>query len=451
MARPSDQNGTRNRFPTLDEVLLRKTRPPVDLFCFYIFLQREGQEDILDFWLDVHQHENLCRAYFKDVRKSGRNIAQEWPQYWNRALQQGSSYDAAAGITPHARQSYLRSSDPFADPHEQHQQNSSTNGVHDNPAMAQESKEAHPAPIFCRERRDTETDVAGASVMRTVDGKRSPSIGGSFQGEKVGLVSPQAQGQAKRSSGGSIGGKWTNGLGWGQGPVLGGAKEKRKSRAPTVIPRNSAITKGELLLSAERIYARYLTQGGEKEIYLPPSLRIPRFPLPGHLSHVDSNSLDVDAEALASVPDMFVRQKAYTHAVLVQDAYPRFLRAKAFGNLTPFTCFFRLLLGLLITWGGLTAAFCFVFLDIQPRRLRLSLLVPFYISLHLLLSALYALDPLMVLLFNRSETTPFSYLSIQEPYVRKLLRKRSILLEGGILLLLLAGIMLWYWVPGHRL
>ena len=30
-----------------------------------IFLQRESAEDALDFWLDVQQHENLCKAYFK--------------------------------------------------------------------------------------------------------------------------------------------------------------------------------------------------------------------------------------------------------------------------------------------------------------------------------------------------------------------------------------------------
>ena len=30
-----------------------------------IFLQRESAEDALDFWLDVQQHENMCKAYFK--------------------------------------------------------------------------------------------------------------------------------------------------------------------------------------------------------------------------------------------------------------------------------------------------------------------------------------------------------------------------------------------------
>ena len=41
-------SGRENRLPSFAEVLSRRTRPPVDLFMFYIFLQREGAEDILD-------------------------------------------------------------------------------------------------------------------------------------------------------------------------------------------------------------------------------------------------------------------------------------------------------------------------------------------------------------------------------------------------------------------
>lgn len=107
-----------NRLPTLQEVLDRRTRPPLDLFCFYvsqvytrllglcarkktresvwissqhqlcclhgnvlrgadnkIFLQRESAEDALDFWLDVQQHENLCKAYFKVRVQSFHHIS----------------------------------------------------------------------------------------------------------------------------------------------------------------------------------------------------------------------------------------------------------------------------------------------------------------------------------------------------------------------------------------
>ena len=63
-----------------------------------LFLQREGAEDILDFWLDVQQHENLCRAYFKDVRKSGKTIREDWPQYWEYARRRGSIYGTVVGL-----------------------------------------------------------------------------------------------------------------------------------------------------------------------------------------------------------------------------------------------------------------------------------------------------------------------------------------------------------------
>lgn len=46
-------------------------------------------------------------------------------------------------------------------------------------------------------------------------------------------------------------------------------KDKRKSKAPTVIARDRAIEKNALLESAERIFYRYLFDGGEREIYLP--------------------------------------------------------------------------------------------------------------------------------------------------------------------------------------
>lgn len=42
---------TRNRLPTLLEVLSRRTHPPVDLFSFYIYMRDQQRSvDYLDFW-----------------------------------------------------------------------------------------------------------------------------------------------------------------------------------------------------------------------------------------------------------------------------------------------------------------------------------------------------------------------------------------------------------------
>jgi hypothetical protein len=41
----------RNRLPTLVEVLGRRTRAPVDLFSFYIYMRDQQRSvDYLDFW-----------------------------------------------------------------------------------------------------------------------------------------------------------------------------------------------------------------------------------------------------------------------------------------------------------------------------------------------------------------------------------------------------------------
>ena len=67
---------------------------------------------------------------------------------------------------------------------------------------------------------------------------------------------------------------------------------------------------------------------------------------------------------------MFHAQKEYCFRAMEQDAFPRFLRAKAFGNLTPVSALVRLILGLVILWAGLATAFSLIFLDIHPRAKR---------------------------------------------------------------------------------
>lgn len=53
------------------------------------------------------------------------------------------------------------------------------------------------------------------------------------------------------------------------GGSLFGKGNRRVSRAPTIIPRSQAVRVEDLVQSGERIFARYLVGGAEKEIYLP--------------------------------------------------------------------------------------------------------------------------------------------------------------------------------------
>jgi len=158
---------------------------------------------------------------------------------------------------------------------------------------------------------------------------------------------------------------------------------KRISRAPTVIPRSAAVTRQDLITSAEHIFYRYLSPAGNTvgatenhEIYLPPALRIHTFPLTGGQ---DPKS-DTEKSLLAQVPDMFHAQKEYCFRAMEQDAFPRFLRSKAFGNLTPLSALVRLIVGLIVLWVGLAVGFSLIFLDVEPKSKRFFVSSPSSLS-----------------------------------------------------------------------
>jgi hypothetical protein len=102
------------------------------------------------------------------------------------------------------------------------------------------------------------------------------------------------------------------------------------------------------------------------EIYLPPALRLHTFPL---ASGQDPKS-DSEKSSMAQIPDLFHAQKEYCFRAMEQDAFPRFLRAKAFGNLTPVSALVRLIAGLIVLWIGLAVGFSLIFLDVQPKSKR---------------------------------------------------------------------------------
>lgn len=409
-------NGRKNRLPSFTEVLSRRTRPPVDLFMFYLFLQREGAEDILDFWLDVQQHENLCRAYFKDVRKSGRTIKEDWPQYWDYARRRGSIYGTIVGLNPDG-------------------------------GGTKRSTQSTGELITDQDKRN----LAAVEAIGDEKGRRSTSPHPPTAGhpENTRVASP---GSPNDPFEGSQPPRSTTPFSLsGRTPTL--FNMRRASRAPTVIPRSAAITRLDLIASAERIFYRYLSPAGNAvdsqenhEIYLPPALRTHSFPLSS--SHEPKTQTELSL--MAQVPDMFHAQKEYCFRAMEQDAFPRFLRSKAFGNLTPISALVRLIAGLITLWIALAVGFSLIFLDVQPKSKRFFLFIPFAFAILFLVSHQYELDPILVFL-GQSETTPFRTLRIREPYVKKLLLGRAIWVSVLVAIFVTALTIIFWAVPGHRL
>lgn len=292
---------------------------------FSIFLQREGAEDILDFWLDVQQHENLCRAYFKDVRKSGRTIKEDWPQYWEYARRRGSIYGTVVGLQPNAAKRSTTSTSEVINDQEK-------------------NANAHTADEKRGFQRSTTPGYEKEHTSSLPTAVNSPDIDPPRSTTPFSL---------------SV-----------RTPTL--FTLKRASRAPTVIPRSAAISRMDLIASAERIFFRYLSPAGtvdspeNHEIYLPPALRIHTFPL----NSTQEPKSQSDLNMMAHIPDMFHAQKEYCFRAMEQDAFPRFLRSKAFGNLTPMSALVRLVVGLIVLWIGLAAGFSLIFLDVQPKSKR---------------------------------------------------------------------------------
>jgi hypothetical protein len=99
-------------------------------------------------------------------------------------------------------------------------------------------------------------------------------------------------------------------------------------------------------------------------IFRPP-IRIHDFP-----SSPD-NDEPSDPSADPRIPDYFHVAKEYIFKALEDDAFVRFIRAKAFCNLTRLGTFIRLFCGLFCLWAGFVVAFTLVFYDYKPKIRRL--------------------------------------------------------------------------------
>ncbi len=195
-----------------------------------------------------------------------------------------------------------------------------------------------------------------------------------------------------------------------------------------------------------------------------PTLRIHDFP----------SLSSPDAQADPRIPDYFHPAKNYIFKCLEEDAFPRFLRAKAFSNLTKMGAVLNLIGGLFCLWAGWVIGFTLVFLDYEPkiRRLYVSfkkvastglgsmgtdqnvflfqLIIPFFFAFYLLFSAFYLLSPLLVL-FRQSETRPFELIRIRETYVQRLLIGRAVTVMVWTVLATAVMTVIWWAVPGKRL
>lgn len=196
-----------------------------------------------------------------------------------------------------------------------------------------------------------------------------------------------------------------------------------------------AVARSDIRQSAEKILYTFLLPGAEREIILPHSI---------------TNDITVSIEELGrDDPEVFDAAKDYVYQAMERDAFPGFLRMKALGNLTPTSSMVRLILGLLAFFGGFWAAFILIFLD-SSRTTRCWLILPFTVGSYCLVSHQYNVDPVMGFL-GFSEYAFMKFSKTREPYIRKLITKRSVTVVFFTALIAVALCVLFIFVPGKRL
>lgn len=195
------------------------------------------------------------------------------------------------------------------------------------------------------------------------------------------------------------------------------------------------VARADIRASAEKILYTFLLPGAEREIILPQAI---------------TQEIIISIEERGrDDPEVFDAAKDWVFQAMERDAFPGFLRMKALGNLVPPSMVLRLVVGLIALFGAFWTAFILIFLD-YPRHIRVWLILPFTIGVYLLCSHQYALDPILALL-GLSEYTFMSFARIKEPFIRKLLNKRALMVLAVTILVDACLVALFVFVPGKRL
>ncbi|CAB4389746.1 regulator of G protein signaling superfamily [Rhizophagus irregularis] len=366
----------RDRLPTLQEVLSRKTAPPVCLYNFYLYMRdREKVSEYLDFYLDVLEHEVLCKAYLKDLKKLGLDVDDEYPEY--ERYRPGGSKSEKDKLRPSATNVGVQRHTSSAS------RGSDITIIDDPPSRPESPSSSHIIEI------SNENKQRPLTHRDSVRSNRTNTTTGNF----------------------------------------------------SIYNRERPFTREDLRESAERIYYKYIYEGSEKEIILSDHIR-------EKISHAIEE--EGDAQHKRADPWIFHEAKKEIFAFMERVHFPRFLKARAFGNMHVRQITMRLAIGLFCLFIGFAVVLSLIFLDRKPNTLRLWGFIPIFFGISNLFAYATKISPLFVLL-KISETKFFHFQRVREPYIYTLHVKKAIKYFLLGLLVSIIVMVIFATVPGHRL
>ncbi|KAG0379526.1 Bud site selection protein, Revert to axial protein 1 [Mortierella sp. AD032] len=130
--------------------------------------------------------------------------------------------------------------------------------------------------------------------------------------------------------------------------------------------------------------------------------------------------------------------------------FPRFLKARAYGNMVPSHRLLRVVLGLFFLFIGFAILLSLIFLNVRPRSLRAWALIPIFVGSFLCSTFQFNICPVMVAM-GVSETKWMQFAKVKEPYLMKLHRRRGAKVVAVAVLYTICVGLVFGLVPGYRL
>lgn len=432
-----------SRLPTLGEILSNKTKLPVNLYTFYLYMQYvENNVDLLDFWFDLIAHLNLCKHYVKGLRDS---IVRSSTHYGTPVLGQQQSPSGS----PH-RDSY-----PLTE-----------GSKHKSVSLSMlldliindhilEDNDSNRLSQFLR----------GEINLNDVDPKIKELIDKYQEEEAVNPPSPIVDNalfggiHEKRVSSNSkllddSFDQTNTSFGYPQLPQPGSTQThqgktyqslRRSSINPSLLEKiirdskhstGSFITRNNLKESSHNLLLKYFVEDSEKNLNLPTKL-----------NNYIINAIEVEGR---DDPDVFNGVKRYVFNIIENHDLPNFLNFVAIKNVNR-SINARIVVGFFFIFASFWIAFTLIFLDLS-KGYRAVIIALFFIGFYCLVSSIYRLDPILAFLgFSESFIPGKSLLKVNDLFIYRLLLKRSLWVLALILLVTAILSIIFCLVPGRRL
>ncbi|CUM63179.1 uncharacterized protein PRCAT00000747001 [Priceomyces carsonii] len=453
----TNQSITLNRLPTLGEILANRTKLPVDLYTFYLFMKGvEHKVDYVDFWFDLINHLNLCKHYVQGLRDSiarHSSVNETGSHYRNsvpllerskhKSLSSSILLDLIANDNiledsdSHRLSQFLRGDinvdnlepklrDMINQYNEENDERRHSAGVPKTPTSFKSKNEtsfSKPPSIQEAKRLSSNSKLLddmsfddSSLIENQLDiGQASKAVNPRY---KPLDLSPEIKDQKRVSS------------------INPSLLEKLIKHTPGSSEHQSFITRNNLKESSHNLLLKYFVTDSEKDLDLPEGLKTQII-----------NAIEVDGR---DDPDVFNNVKLYIFSKIEHDHLPRFLNFMAIRNVNHSNSV-RVILGFFFSLIGFWVGFIFVFLNYR-KSLRPVIIIPFLLGFYFLVSSIYLIDPILAWFgYSESFINHRSLIRIREPFIYKLLLKRSLWVVFLIFLFTAIFTIIFSLVPGRRL